>query len=161
MNKAWVAGLLAVLAGQGWAEEQVLSTVTVTADADALEERRQAVTQKVILNQAEIANLGATTVSEVISKLPGIDAGSQDAHGGQSAGVIVVPVTEHDGIKVFQRTAESPGVFEHQFRLARVEQHAPPAAFDEERQTVLRFQPAPVNRVLHEHGDAKFFTHEV
>lgn len=84
MNKAWVAGLLAVLAGQGWAEEQVLSTVTVTADADTLEERRQAVTQKVILKQEEIANLGATTVSEVISKLPGIDAGSQDAHGGQS-----------------------------------------------------------------------------
>lgn len=83
MNKAWMAGLLAVLAGQGWAAEQVLSTVTVTADADALEERRQAVTQKVILNQAEIANLGATTVSEVISKLPGIDAGSQGSDGGQ------------------------------------------------------------------------------
>jgi outer membrane receptor for ferrienterochelin and colicins len=84
MNRAWVVGMLVVLVGQASAQEQVLSTVTVTAEADALEERRQAVTQKVILNPADIANLGATTVSEVISKLPGIDAGSQDAHGGQS-----------------------------------------------------------------------------
>lgn len=59
--------------------------VTAAAAADALEEQRAAVTQKTVLDRAEIEALGGLTVGEVIRKLPGVDAGEHGADGGMSA----------------------------------------------------------------------------
>lgn len=57
------------------AEEKVLSAVTVTGSAEAVEERREAATQKTVVNRKEIEALGGLNVGEVMAKLPGIDAG--------------------------------------------------------------------------------------
>lgn len=62
-----------------------LQEVTVTAAADALAEQRAAVTQKTVLDRAEIESLGGLTVGEVIRKLPGVEAGEHSADGGMSA----------------------------------------------------------------------------
>lgn len=63
------------------AQEKVLSTVQVTAGSDDVAERRQAATQKVIIETKDIENMGALTVSDVMGKLPGVDAGSPGADG--------------------------------------------------------------------------------
>lgn len=63
----------------------LLQEIAVTADADALAEQREAVTQKTVIDRKEIQALGGLTVGEVIRKLPGIEAGGQGADGGMSA----------------------------------------------------------------------------
>ncbi len=62
-----------------------LQEVTVTATSDAITEQREAVSQKTVIERAEIEALGGLTVGEVIRKLPGIDAGEHGADGGMSA----------------------------------------------------------------------------
>jgi outer membrane receptor for ferrienterochelin and colicins len=79
-----LAALLAPLAA-GADEARTLPEVTVTASHDAQQERRAAVTQKTVLDQAEIAALGGLTVGEVIRQLPGIEAGAHTGDGGPSA----------------------------------------------------------------------------
>lgn len=63
------------------AQEKTLGEVTVTSTADDIAERRQAATQKVIINRQDIENMGALTVSDVMGKLPGVDAGTPGADG--------------------------------------------------------------------------------
>ncbi|MBW7902471.1 MAG: TonB-dependent receptor [Rhodocyclaceae bacterium] len=62
-----------------------LKEVTVTATSDALAEQREAVSQKTVIDRAEIEALGGLTVGEVIRKLPGIEAGEHGADGGMGA----------------------------------------------------------------------------
>lgn len=66
-------------------EVRTLQEVTVTASQDAQQERRAAVTQKTVLDKAEIEALGGLTVGEVIRQLPGIEAGAHTGDGGPSA----------------------------------------------------------------------------
>ncbi|MBS1160070.1 MAG: TonB-dependent receptor [Proteobacteria bacterium] len=63
------------------AEEKVLAEVQVTASGGEVTERREAATQKVIIGSKDIENMGALTVSDVMSKLPGVDAGAPGADG--------------------------------------------------------------------------------
>ena len=65
-------------------ETRTLKEVTVTASSDALEKQQASVTQKTIINRAEIEALGGLTVNEVIRKLPGIDASGHSGDGGPS-----------------------------------------------------------------------------
>lgn len=77
--------LLCLLTAGSAAAESTLSAVTVTASGTAEDERREAVTQKVVLERKEIEALGGLSVNEVIRKLPGIDAGAHSGDGGPSA----------------------------------------------------------------------------
>ncbi len=62
-----------------------LDEIVVTATHDTLADRREAVTQKTVLDKQEIEALGGLTVGEVIRKLPGIDAGEHSGDGAPSA----------------------------------------------------------------------------
>lgn len=74
--------ILSLGAGCGvGAEEKVLAEVQVTASGGEIAERREAATQKVIIGSKDIENMGALTVSDVMSKLPGVDAGTPGADG--------------------------------------------------------------------------------
>lgn len=93
MHQWRAAGLLlaAACAAQAQAQaqpagpERQLGEVTVRATSDALEEQREAATQKTIIDRKEIEALGGLTVGELIRKLPGIDAGEHGADGGMNA----------------------------------------------------------------------------
>lgn len=63
------------------AQETTLKEVVVTSTTDDISERRQAATQKVVITTRDIENMGALTVSDVMSKLPGVDAGTPGADG--------------------------------------------------------------------------------
>jgi outer membrane receptor for ferrienterochelin and colicins len=63
------------------AQEKTLKEVTVTSTADDISERRQAATQKVVITTKDIENMGALTISDVMGKLPGVDAGTPGADG--------------------------------------------------------------------------------
>lgn len=63
------------------AQETTLKEVLVTSTTDDISERRQAATQKVIITTRDIENMGALTVSDVMSKLPGVDAGTPGTDG--------------------------------------------------------------------------------
>lgn len=57
-----------------WAEEpQTLPEVKVVGKADDVAERREASTQKVVLDRKEIEKLSAQNISEVLGKLPGVE----------------------------------------------------------------------------------------
>ncbi|MCX8016864.1 MAG: Plug domain-containing protein, partial [Rhodocyclaceae bacterium] len=62
-----------------------LREVTVTASQEALEEEREAVTQKIVLDRKEIEALGGLTLGELARKLPGIELGEHGADGGLAA----------------------------------------------------------------------------
>ena len=62
-----------------------LDEIVVTASHDTLADRREAVTQKTVLDRKEIEALGGLTVGEVLRKLPGIDAGEHTGDGAPSA----------------------------------------------------------------------------
>ena len=82
LSAAWAAA--PALAQQG-APERQLGEVTVRSASDALEDQRNAATQKTIIDRKEIEALGGLTVGELIRKLPGIDAGEHGADGGMNA----------------------------------------------------------------------------
>ena len=69
------------------AADAELNEIVVTAAHDALTDRREAVTQKTVLDRKEIESLGGLTVGEVIRKLPGIDAGENTGDGAPTARV--------------------------------------------------------------------------
>ncbi len=54
-------------------EPATLKEVTVTAKSADVAERRDATSQKVILDRKEIENLGVMTIGEVLGKLPGVE----------------------------------------------------------------------------------------
>ncbi|MDP2882438.1 MAG: TonB-dependent receptor [Azonexus sp.] len=84
--KPLAALLVALFAGNALADQATtLKAITVTATADGESERQAAVTQKTVLDRAEIEALGGLTVGEVIRKLPGIEAGAHSGDGGPSA----------------------------------------------------------------------------
>lgn len=60
-----------------WAEEtQTLQEITVVGKTDDLTERREATTQKVVVERKEIENMGVMTIGEVLGKLPGVELAS-------------------------------------------------------------------------------------
>ncbi len=61
-----------------------LPEVKVTARTDDVAQRRDAVTQKVVVSRKEIENFGVMTIGEVLGKLPGVELGSQNADGSSS-----------------------------------------------------------------------------
>ncbi len=74
---SYSACLLALFALVAHAEEpQTLQEVTVTGKRDDVTERREASTQKVVLEKKDIENLGVMTIGEVMGKLPGVEIGS-------------------------------------------------------------------------------------
>lgn len=82
----YALGLLGLLAAPLLAAEPArLEEIVVTAPQDTLGDRREAVTQKTVLDRTEIEALGGLTVGEVIRKLPGIDAGEHSGDGAPSA----------------------------------------------------------------------------
>lgn len=60
-----------------------LETIKITGQQDDVSERRDAATQKVIINRQEIERLGVLTIGEVLGRLPGIEVkgGGQRARG--------------------------------------------------------------------------------
>ena len=71
-----LAGLFVLFstASSVWAEEpQTLPEVKVVGMADDVAERREASTQKVVLDRKEIEKLSAQNISEVLGKLPGVE----------------------------------------------------------------------------------------
>lgn len=59
------------------AEEQAtLPEVRVVENRDAVTERRESTTQKIMLERKDIENMGVMTVGEVLGKLPGVELGS-------------------------------------------------------------------------------------
>lgn len=56
------------------AEEKIeLKAITVTGQQDDVSTRRDAATQKVIIERKEIESLGVSTIGEVLSRLPGVE----------------------------------------------------------------------------------------
>ncbi len=80
------------------AADATLKEVTVTAgSAGDISERRQAATQKVLIERAEIEAMGALTIGDVMGKLPGVDAGAAGADGSmalRSRGMV------HDSVQI-------------------------------------------------------------
>lgn len=58
-------------------EPTTLKEVTVTAKSADVAERRDATSQKVILDRKEIENLGVMTIGEVLGKLPGVEVSGE------------------------------------------------------------------------------------
>lgn len=64
------------------AEPQMLGEVKVSSTGMSdVEERKQAATQKVIIDRQEIEQMGALTINDVLGKLPGIDVGTPTSDG--------------------------------------------------------------------------------
>lgn len=74
---------LCLTLASAWATDEIrLKEVIVTSSSDGdIAERHQAATQKIIVNREDIENMGALTISDVIGKLPGVDAGAVGADG--------------------------------------------------------------------------------
>jgi iron complex outermembrane receptor protein len=77
---------LCLMPAAALAQERTLSTINV--GADALLDRREAATQKVVIGTKEIENMGALTIGDVISKLPGVDSGSDVSMGVRARGMV-------------------------------------------------------------------------
>jgi iron complex outermembrane receptor protein len=63
------------------ADEKTLETITVTSSVDDVEARRESAAQKVIVTRTDIEAMGALTISDVMGKLPGVDASTPGADG--------------------------------------------------------------------------------
>ncbi|MEY4593461.1 MAG: hypothetical protein RIR18_2356, partial [Pseudomonadota bacterium] len=70
-----------LLVTQAVAQEKVLSEITVSAEGSDIAERRASATQKTILDKKAIEDTGGLYVGEVLSKLPGVDAGVPSSDG--------------------------------------------------------------------------------
>ncbi|MDD5057558.1 MAG: TonB-dependent receptor [Sideroxydans sp.] len=72
---------MALFASGAQAEEpQTLQEVTVTGKRDDVTERREATTQKVVLERKDIESMGVTTIGEVMGKLPGVEISVGGGH---------------------------------------------------------------------------------
>lgn len=89
------------------AEEKTLKEVTVSSSSeDDVAERRQAATQKMVINREDIENMGALTISDVMGKLPGVDAstpGSDGAMALRSRGMV------RDSVQILVDGERMPG----------------------------------------------------
>lgn len=77
---ALCCGLLAGAAACA-ADEKTLETITVTSSVDDVAERRESTAQKIVVTRKDIEAMGALTISDVMGKLPGVDAGTPGADG--------------------------------------------------------------------------------
>jgi iron complex outermembrane receptor protein len=85
MKRKVVFAVCSLLACSAWGEEQpTLKEVVVTGKNTDVEARREATTQKIVLERKDIENLGVMTIGEVLGKLPGVEAGSQGGDGTMS-----------------------------------------------------------------------------
>lgn len=92
------------------AEERVLAEVTVNATGSEIDERRQSATQKTIIDRQGIEATGGLYVGEVLSKLPGIDAGIPSSDGSvalRSRGMV------RDSVQVLIDGERPPGDARH------------------------------------------------
>lgn len=89
------------------AEEKTLKEVTVSSSSeDDVAERRQAATQKIVINREDIEKMGALTISDVMGKLPGVDAstpGSDGAMALRSRGMV------RDSVQILVDGERMPG----------------------------------------------------
>lgn len=76
----WCGGLLTAGAACA-ADEKTFATITVTSSVDDVAERRESAAQKIVVTRKEIEAMGALTISDVMGKLPGVDAGPTGADG--------------------------------------------------------------------------------
>ena len=82
MKRFVVLPLCFSVAAAWGADEKMLKAVTVSAAGENdVAERRESATQKVIVTRTDIENMGALTISDVMGKLPGVDAGTPGADG--------------------------------------------------------------------------------
>lgn len=74
MNRKVVFAVCTLLVCPAWGEEQpTLKEITVTGKSSDVEARREAATQKIVLERKDIENLGVMTIGEVLGKLPGVE----------------------------------------------------------------------------------------
>jgi len=74
MKRKVVFAVCSLLACSAWGEEQsTLKEVVVTGKSTDVEARREATTQKIVLERKDIENLGVMTIGEVLGKLPGVE----------------------------------------------------------------------------------------
>ena len=86
ISAALACGFAALLPPPLAAEEAAtLKEVTVTAQSSADDERHASVTQKTVIDRAEIDAMGGLSVGEVVRKLPGIEADARSGDGGPTA----------------------------------------------------------------------------
>jgi iron complex outermembrane receptor protein len=65
---------VACLSPSAWAEEPTtLKEITVTGQVADVAERREATTQKIVLDRKEIEKMSVMTIGEVLGKLPGVE----------------------------------------------------------------------------------------
>ena len=106
---------------------------------------------------ADGPNAGLWMAHEAISESceVRVDGGSAEVRqrGQQTAGVIVVTVTQHHVVYSGQVDAQLVGVVGQSHPLAGVEQNAPTVPLNPERQTVLGQQPSLAGCVLHDNGN--------
>ncbi|NOS98435.1 MAG: TonB-dependent receptor [Methylotenera sp.] len=84
MNKCLIATILFLAVPFAQAEEgTTLETITVTGARDDVTMRRDAATQKVIIDRKELDSYSVMTIGEVLGKLPGVEikGGGQRARG--------------------------------------------------------------------------------
>lgn len=82
MKRFALLPLCLTLASAWAADETKLKEVIVTSSSENdIAERRQTATQKIIINNQDIENMGVLTIGDVLGKLPGVDAGTAGADG--------------------------------------------------------------------------------
>lgn len=104
----------------------------------------------------------ADGASLVVFRLQGIgmqvdrDRGARGGqHVGQAAGVVVMPMAQHDGVHRAEIDAQRPGVVGQHEALAGVEEDAPVARFDMETKPMFAARRAGGDGVVGQYGDAE------
>lgn len=104
LSPSWLFLVASIVATDAQAEEAVeLKTIKIigenTSQQDDVSARRDAATQKVIVNRKEIENLGVMTIGEVLGKLPGVEikGGGQRARGMSRDSVQILVDGERQG----------------------------------------------------------------
>lgn len=110
MKPVFILPLALSCLGAVQAQERVLAEVTVNATGSDIDERRQAATQKTIIDRQGIEATGGLYVGEVLSKLPGVDAGVPSSDGSvalRSRGMV------RDSVQVLIDGERPPGDARH------------------------------------------------
>lgn len=82
MKRFALLPLCLTLASAWAADETKLKEVIVTSSSENdIAERRETATQKIIINNKDIENMGVLTIGDVLGKLPGVDTGTPGADG--------------------------------------------------------------------------------
>jgi len=73
----------------------------------------------------------------------------------QTAGMVKVAVTQHDGIGGFQGDIEAAGIILQDIALTRIEEDVAPGVFDPKRQPVFRQERLPGGGVFDDNRNAR------